>query len=567
MNLPVCRKVLAERGWTACLWLGVLLLIGLFVGQAAASTYVVYIPLDSPIYDELQTLSDLGSLDSYLGEIKPISRVEAARLTLEAQELIDSGPTDPLARQLVKELREQLHDEVGWLVDNAEDAQPPVIFHPVERLEMQYVFSSGSQRSWSTGTLKTPSDAGLNADEGTPLLPNNDGLPTGAGSNEIVRWSGWFGLGGFLTGYGEGAIAGPLTHSIQNTSRLRPLGTAMVASLGNTAISVGTEEMWWGVGRFSALSQSDNAQPFAAVRMQNIHPTLLPGILRYLGQFRYQVFFGQLDDNRYFAHPWIDGQIVSFKPMPNFEFGFNHTIDFGGRHNDNYSAMGFIGRATGFATGNPKGANTNSRVGAYAKLIIPRVRNTQLYAEILGEDFYQPFGGSIGIKTPFKAPSYTFGVYAPRLTADGLTDIGAEYTLLDRVYSAHEDSLYWTSQNELMGDPLGPGAWRVNAEVGRWLNHQTKGSAEFFFERRSLIPSFVKMAGPGGSNESSFGGALSFLRLPFKIRSLEGSLGEVKAAVSVQYVEHVNYSTHNSVRSMVQLSFGLAPSGLSFQRR
>ena len=543
----------------------------IFFGEALiapsvrASTYVVYVPLDDPMYEELDTLNGLGYLDTYVDEIKPISRVEAARLTLEAEEKLDSTPSDPLARELVRSLRAELHEEISWLENNSEDNQPTMI-HPVERLEMQYVYSSGPQRRWSNGTVRTPSDVGLNAEEPTPLLPNNDALPTAAGSNEIARWSGWFGLGGFLTGYGEGAVAGPFTHSIPGTSRLRPLGTAAVVSLGNTAISIGTEEMWWGLGRYSALSQSDNAQPFAAVRLQNVHPILLPGVLRYLGQFRYQAFFGQLDDERYIAHPWIDGQIVSFKPLPTFEFGFNHTIDFGGRHNDNYSALGFIGRASGFNTGNPTGANTNSRAGAYAKLTVPRLRRTQFYAEILGEDYYQPFGRNPPIKTPFKAPSYTFGVYTARLTADGLTDAGAEYTLLDRAYSEHDDSLYWTYKQTQMGDPLGPTAWRVNVKVGRWINLQNKASAEFFFERRSLTSQLARVLGPTSGNESGFGSALAIFHLPFQIRRLGDSLGEVRAVVSVQYVDHVNYSTQNSVRSMVQLSFGLAPSGLSFPR-
>jgi hypothetical protein len=228
--------------------------------------------------------------------------------------------------------------------------------------------------------------------------------------------------------------------------------------------------------------------------------------------------------------------------------------------------LGFIGRATGFNTGNPAGANTNSRVGAYARVTIPQLRRTQFYAEILGEDYYQPFGGSIGLKMPFKAPSYTFGIYIPRVTADGMTDADVEYTLLDRVYSTHEDSLYWTYQNALMSDPLGPGAWRVNAKIGRWINHRNRASAEFFFERRSLIPEFASMAGPNGGNESGFGGALEIMHLPFRIRRLGDSLGEVRAAVSVQYAQHVNYSTQDSLRSMVQLSFGLAPAGLSWPR-
>ena len=70
---------------------------------ATASTYVVYLPLDSPIYEELDTLNSLGYLDDYLDEIKPISRIEAARLTIEAQaHIADSSRPDQIARDIVR---------------------------------------------------------------------------------------------------------------------------------------------------------------------------------------------------------------------------------------------------------------------------------------------------------------------------------------------------------------------------------------------------------------------------------------------------------------------------------
>jgi hypothetical protein len=51
-----------------------LLIVPIFIAQVShASTYVVYIPLDDPIYEQLSTLNGLGFLYTYLEEIKPIS--------------------------------------------------------------------------------------------------------------------------------------------------------------------------------------------------------------------------------------------------------------------------------------------------------------------------------------------------------------------------------------------------------------------------------------------------------------------------------------------------------------
>ncbi len=255
---------------------------------AFASTYAVYVPLDSSIYDELGTLNDLGLADSYISEIQPITRVEAARITVDAEaRLSEMQDQNEVARSCINALRLQLPDEVQWIEQDKED-NLPTMFHPVARVEGQYVFSQGKRQSLETGK----NGSGLGYQEGTPLLPNNDNLSTDQGNNEALRWSGWTGIAGFITGYGEGALAGPLTDSPRQVNRAQLLTGAVVVSLGNTAISFGQEEMSWGVSHYNQLSQSNNALPFPALRIQNIHPGHLPGILRYLGLYRSQAFLG-----------------------------------------------------------------------------------------------------------------------------------------------------------------------------------------------------------------------------------------------------------------------------------
>jgi len=530
---------------------------------AHASTYVVFIPLDDPIYEELDTLNNLGYLEDYIPGVRPISRVAAAQLVREANDRMsneeDGMETDPLARSILRSLNAELAQEIGWLKTDTVDNLPTMV-QPLQRAQAEYIFSSGERRTWHSN------GGGFNieATEATPLLPYNDSLQTSPGSNEAISMLGWAGFGGFFTLYGEGAFAGPFTRAPSGPAgsatggRARFVNGEAVLGLGNFALSFGKEEMWWGISRFGALSQGNNGQAFTAIRFQNLKPGHLPGFLRYLGPLRFQIFFGQLDGDRVFSRPWICGQILSFRPLPYFEFGFNRAIMFGGSNNNNYTWLGFLGRATGFNTGDPSSGNTNSRYGAYAKVYIPQLRNTQVYYEILGEDFFQPFGHG-GIKTPFKSPSYTVGVYAPALTADGRTDIGAEYTLLDRDYSAHSDSLYWTYHNTLMGDALGPGAWRVNAKAGRWITTQTKVSSEFFYEHRSLLP--FEPPTTLTNNENGWGGAIDLLHIPFEVQQLGSSMGEFQARAAVEYVQGINYSTQNSTRALVQLTVGFSRTG------
>jgi hypothetical protein len=437
----------------------------------SASTYAAFIPLDSSIYDELDQLNDLGLADTYISEMKPISRVEAARVAVEAEaKLSEMRDQNPLARSIITALRRQLPEEVQWIEEDKEDNLPTMI-HPIERVEAEYIFSQGERRELHTGP------SGINFREGTPLLPYNDSLSTSQGSNEVLRWSGWTGIGGFITGYGDGAAAGPLSKDPRDANRAQLLTGAMVVGLGNTAISFGQEETQWGVGHFGQLSQTANGMPFPALRIQNIHPDHLPYFLRYLGPMRYQAFIGQLDAGRTFSKPFMSGHMIAFRTLPFFEWGITHTIMFGGSGNDNYNALGFLGRMTGLATGNSADGNTNSRFSMFAKAYIPRLRNSQIYGEILGEDFFQPFGSSYGIKTPFKGPSYLAGIFVPEVTKDGRTNARFEYALLDNAGYDSADRIIPEYQQPRVGDwmpmaknPTEKTAFRVQAlAANSWL--------------------------------------------------------------------------------------------------
>lgn len=550
-----------------------LLALGLVMNRpsaAWASTYVVYIPLDDPIYNELSTLNGLGYLDTYLSEIKPISRIEAARLTLEAQRQVDDKP-NPLASSMVSELRAELSVEVGWLEHHQADDLPTMI-HPVQRLEAQYVYSQGAHRTWQASPENAPSTTTkINAEEGTPLLPNNDGLPTSQGSNEIARWQGWGGVGSFLTMYAEGAVAGPLGHEPygppDGPSRFNLLGGETVVGLGNFAVSFGQEEMWWGTGHFGALDFSNNAPPFPALRVQLLHPVILPGFLRYLGQFRFQAFFGELDPYRYYAQSWIDGEIFAFKPLPNFEFGLSHAIIFGGRHNDNYTFSGFLGRATGFATGSTANGNTHSQGGIYLKFYFPRLRNAQLYQQITGDDNLSFEIPGIGRFLPFLSVSYQGGFYIPRLTSDGKTDLRFEYVITEPNYSTHgSDTLYFNYRNMVLGDAIGPNATQVDIQLGHWLDLRRKLSADIFYTEEApnignntyYPPEYYPYA---LTKEHSGGLAVDLLELPAPLTGFGQILAGWHLQAAIEGVQALNYQQGAvSVRALLSISGTFEPS-------
>ena len=544
-----------------------------FAGPARASTYVVYVALDDPIYQELDTLNGLGLLQTYLAEIKPISRVEAARLAIEARRLLKDARRDPsrqpimpLARAVLGSLEDELDEEIEWLENDAEDGQPTML-KPLERIEAQFVYSAGDRRVFG------PNQKGeqLHAVEATPLLPNNDNLPTSPGSNEVVRPSGWVGVHGFLSGYAEGALAGPLSRSPEGIngstySRFQMLRGEVVADFGNAAFSFGREEMWWGTGHFSSLSQGNNAPPFYALRLQSVHPSYLPGFLRYLGPFRHQEFFGQLDHYRPFngdpgraySRPWLSGQTIAFKPLPTFEIGFTHVVMFGGHNNDNYNFPGFLGRATGLDTGSTSNGNTNTQAGVFAKFYFPRLRNLQLYQEVVGEDNLTNEVPKIGGAVPFAAASFLGGAYLPRLTADGRTTARLEYIDTSQRYAFHSDSLYWTYKDRLMGAPIGPNSFQLTLEIGRWLTRYTELTMGYIHSERDPQDNIEKM--PVGDTEHGDGMTVSLMRLPHPLHGFGNRPFDIRSYLALEWVRNLDYEPGvSSTRVAFGMSFGLWP--------
>ena len=118
-------------------------------------------------------------------------------------------------------------------------------------------------------------------------------------------------------------------------------------AFSNWQLSFGRQSLWWGPGDGGPLIFSDNAAPLNMFRINRVSPFKLPSILGWLGPLRLEFFLGQLSGQQFinvngpsgrtgsFLHtlhpqPMIHGERFTFKPTPNFEFGFSRTVLFAG---------------------------------------------------------------------------------------------------------------------------------------------------------------------------------------------------------------------------------------------
>src|SRR5262249_1373210 len=127
--------------------------------------------------------------------------------------------------------------------------------------------------------------------------------------------------------------------------RVRLLDTYVGTTISNWFISFGRQTLLWGPGDSGSLMFSQNAPPIDMFRVNRVSPLVVPLVSRFLGPVRLEFFFGQLRGDTWIGsiagaegsftqdlnpQPFIHGQRFSFRPTPNFEFGFSRTTIMGG---------------------------------------------------------------------------------------------------------------------------------------------------------------------------------------------------------------------------------------------
>jgi hypothetical protein len=120
---------------------------------------------------------------------------------------------------------------------------------------------------------------------------------------------------------------GPL--SAQNPFRL--VEASLSFHLLGHEISGGKNDAWLGPGMGGSVAWTNNAENIYSFRINRVEPLHIPGVSRLLGPVRYDFFYGSLKGHTAPNSPYTHSEMFSFEPTPNFQFGFQRTIIFGGQ--------------------------------------------------------------------------------------------------------------------------------------------------------------------------------------------------------------------------------------------
>ena len=539
-------------------------------GQRAPSfTGTTFVPMDSWVYPLLDRLAAMGYVDSAFEGQRPWTRQNCARMVSEASVRMEAqGDTSSSAysgfHQLQLEFAPELQDTINTDLDG--------------RLESAYVGVLGiGGRPLTDGY-----------DFGQTII-NNYGRPYGEGFNSVVGASTRF-IAGPFSAYVRGEYqhgAAPMTFSptVQQSildynvfgptpprslwmvppattaDRFRMLEAYLSLNLDNNLLTFGEQSLWWGPSQGGPALFSTNAQPIPMFRLSRNVPFQIPLISKLFGPVDFEAFLGQLNGYQYVSyndktgalisvgppvspHPWIHGEKFTFKPTPNFEFGFSETTLFGGP-GYGFNAHIFL-RSYSISNSIPgKPDDPGDRRSAFdLNYRIPGLRNWMtLYLDSFTEDEFSP------IAYPRRS-AWWMGFFLPKIphfnnlqfrAEGGYTDLPGLVGGAGQFYGNNHYNSGYTNYGQLMGNWVGKQGRGIQAFSTYWLSARNK--IDVSFRKQAANPGDL-----GGGTLYDGRGAATFMLSP-----------NLQLSGSVQY-ERWNYpllsaNSQRDVAVSLQLDF------------
>lgn len=293
--------------------------------------------------------------------------------------------------------------------------------------------------------------------------------------------------------------------SAANAFRL--LDTYTSVELLGQQFSFGKQSYWWGPGSASAMTLSDNAEPFYGFRIDRTSPLYIPLLSRLLGPVRYDNFFAKLSGHLYPGQPYFYGQKISFSPTKNLELGFARDAVIAGDDSSPLTFATFWTSFTSISSGTLNNPNKNvagARHGSFDfRYRLPGLRDwVTLYSDSLVHDDISP------LDAPRRAAT-TAGIYLSKLPQlpqldlhieGGSTDIpaisrGGKFYYYEGVYRD-----CYLNKGDLMGSWLGREGTGGTAWATWWFG--PRSTVRVGYRTLRISRSFVPQ---GEGQQSGFG--------------------------------------------------------------
>lgn len=500
-----------------------------------------YVPLDSWVYPALDRLAGLGFLTEEFMGMRPLTRIECARLVgTAADQLPDVGNEDTEVSRLIEALQHEFRPEIDGTTASG----------GLFRLESVY--------------SRTGHISGAPLTDGYTFAQtqiNDFGRPYGEGWSTVNGFSAYATAGRWVayvraeeqTAPSIPAFSVATRETIEqvndyfqlppataqpSVNQLELLDAYVGMAFSNWQVSFGKQSLSWGPGEGGSLTLSNNSQPIDMFRVNRVTPLKLPSIFGWLGPMRFEFFLGQLAGQEFILNttgnvgqfgqslnpqPFIHGQKISFNPTRNFEFSFFRTTIYGG---PGYPFTWHNFLRSVFSAGNTLAGNPNKPgkrlSGLDFSYRLPGLRNwLTFYADGLAYDQFSPI--AYADRSVWRA-----GLYLSHFPRIQKLDLRAEGVYTDNpLGGALSHGFYyfngtWRSGYTNNGNLIGSWIGREGQGAQAWSNYwfTARNRLQFNFRHQKVSQEFI----PGGGTLTDIG-----TRADYWVRS------NLSFSASVQY--------------------------------
>jgi Capsule assembly protein Wzi len=301
-----------------------------------------YIPLDSWMYPAVMRLYGLGFVDTVFLGMRPWTRLSVAHMLDLSADRITGSTSDEaidiytaLERELQPDMRIPLDQRYGRIgLDSVYQG-----FMGIAGTPLRDSFHLGQT---DVNDFGRPYASGLNSYTGFSTR-GHYGMFSFYFRGEFQHAPSWEGyslpLSEVLATIDDFATFSSVPLYKNTTIPLGPVETVnnftvlegyVSAHIIGNEISLGKMDNWYGPGVGGGMAWSNNAENIWSFRIDRVEPLYIPYVSRIIGLIRYDFFVGPLKGHNDPVSPWVHAEKVSVKPTPNFEFGFERTVIWGG---------------------------------------------------------------------------------------------------------------------------------------------------------------------------------------------------------------------------------------------
>ncbi len=460
------------------------LAVGLTVGRRAAAQEGLSVPLDSPVYDELEHFRSLGFWNGNL-EILPITRREARR-ALEAIEARDrERPLAPKDRLRLERLKRDLEADLDGEMPGGDGSAPTPAGSSPGRVRTASGLPTpagsspgraGEDSTWFSAPVRLEGGVSFQyygAATGLDSLANLDRRSRENGAaflffnatilkKLLVEWRSYEDYSRLTPDPGSSHWVDnfpPTTHDILEAPSARNDRAVLGVDWGWGDLRLGREDRHWGPGRWGTLFLSENAFPLDGVSLR-IRTSVLTvaSLFAQVNRARTPTAGRSVPDSTtgdsYFA-----GHRIELALRHNLHFGAYEAAAWGGRGID----LGYL-NPVGFIVAMTQ--DIYDRFGADDKKILGGdlrydVAPFTFYGEFLLNRLVSGDAAKLGPDSDISSFAELAGGHWSDPAGWSGADLEAEYAHLDPEVYFHKDGSLLRSfveSGEIIGDWAGPNA-------------------------------------------------------------------------------------------------------------